>query len=30
MTQPSHAERVVAAADEIMDAHDETFRKLAK
>jgi antitoxin MazE len=30
MKQPSHAERVLAAADEIMDAHDETFRKLAK
>jgi antitoxin MazE len=27
---PSQAERVVAAADEIMDAHAETFRKLAK
>jgi antitoxin MazE len=30
MKQPSRAERVLAAADEIMDAHDETFRKLAK
>jgi antitoxin MazE len=30
MKQPSQAERVAAAADEIMDAHDETFRKLAQ
>jgi antitoxin MazE len=28
--QASQPERVLAAADEIMDAHAETFRKLAK
>lgn len=26
----SEMERVVAAANELMDAHDETYRKLAK
>jgi antitoxin MazE len=26
----SQMDRVIAAADEIMDAHEETFRKLAK
>jgi len=26
----SQMDRVISAADEIMDAHDETFRKLAK
>jgi antitoxin MazE len=26
----SQMDRVLAAADEIMDAHEETFRKLAK
>ena len=28
--KPSQTDRVMAAADELMDAHDETFRKLAK
>jgi antitoxin component of MazEF toxin-antitoxin module len=26
----SQTDRVIAAADELMDAHEETFRKLAK
>jgi hypothetical protein len=30
VAQPSLAERVAAAAKEIMDTHAETFRKLAK
>ena len=30
MTRPSDFERALAAADELMDAHDETYRKLAK
>ena len=29
-TKPSDYDRALAAADELMDAHDETFRKLAK
>jgi antitoxin component of MazEF toxin-antitoxin module len=28
--QLSQMDRVIAAADEIMDTHEETFRKLAK
>lgn len=28
--RPSKMDRVVAAADELMGAHEETFRKLAK
>jgi antitoxin component of MazEF toxin-antitoxin module len=28
--KPSRMDRVIAAADELMDAHEETFRKLAK
>ena len=30
VTKPSDLERALAAADELMDAHDETYRKLAK
>jgi antitoxin MazE len=28
--QPSRMDRVLSAADELMDAHEETFRRLAK
>lgn len=28
--KPSKMDRVIAAADGLMDAHEETFRKLAK